>query len=289
MKRKISPLDVKSLLNTIAIQRDEMVEPPILTTEEETALGLVTSASVFAALYRIFGVVINDMIKKRIENMPIDCLKLYNDPAIKALLEELKALTDLFTQLSMTPSDAPRNLFQALVETSAEDVILDSIEDVLKRIKGLVADLSLGKCGKIWGDILSDIFSLGLGIPPWIADTIKKVIAGVIDASIAIGGIIDHYNPQAAAAWAARAVIKTHQAQPQVAQNPSIDWGTVGIALGIVGVGILTVYTGGAAAGILLGVIGGAAGTALADVPPEQIQQEVDERIKLQQQAVQNF
>lgn len=288
MKRKITSADVKSLLNSIAIKRDEMTPPNIdsapepLSDEDATAIGLISAIGVITVLVEVFAVVINEKIKEKIKNMPIDCLKLYNDPLIQELLAELKHLCDIFNQFANTPGDVPANIFEALSNTTAEDIILDAIEDVLKKIKGLIADLSLGKCGKIWGDILSDIFSLGLGIPPWISDTIRKVMEGVIDASIAIGCILEQYSPQLAAAWAARAVIKSYQAQPQILQNPGISWGTVGIALGIVGVGILTVYTGGAAAGILLGVIGGVAGNAMADIPPEQIQKEVQDRIEQQ-------
>lgn len=270
--------NVKFLLNAVAKQ-----EVQINDLGHDQTTETITIFSITVALGILFGELAVSKLADKLRKMPLDCLKFYKDPLIQQLLQELKALIDLLNQFtSVEPESMARNLFSAIANTNAEDLITNSIEDILKRIKGLVSDLSLGKCGKIWGDIFADLLSLGF--PDWIKDLIQKAVSGVIGSAEAVGAMLNKYNPQAAAAWATRSIIKENQGQPIVVTQPSIDWGTVAI---IVGVTVIVVFTAGAAGiavgGILIGAVGGVAGTALGERSNDEIQQMIQERIKQQE------
>lgn len=268
--------NVKLFLNTVAKQ-DVQVESE--NGGPESMIEEITIFSVIAGLGIIFGETIVSKLSDKLRNMPLNCLKYYNDPAIKQLLQDLKDLIDIFNQFVSTDSESSaRSLFSSIADTNAEDLIANSIEDVLKRIKGLVADLSLGKCGKIWGDIFSDLLSMGF--PDWIKDLIQKVATGVIGAAEAVGAMLHKYNPQAAAAWATRSIIKEHQGQPTLVNEPSVDWGNVAIFVGAV---VLGVYTGGVLGGMLIGAVGGVGSTALGERSNDEIQQIIQERIRQQE------
>lgn len=288
-KLRKSKADIIILLNSIA--KEDEPEPSLneidSTIQTRDILGGVALvAAISAALLAIFGEAAADYIKKKLDSIPKDCLSYFNDPLVQQILTELRHLFDILGQLGPTPDDF--NIYNILHNTSVtfdepQQLIANSIDDLLKRLKGLISDLSLGKCGKVWGDILAGL--LVKGFPKWAGDLIQKAIQGLIDASAAVGAILHKVNPQWAAQWAAQSVMGSYQVQTQVTTPSSIDWGSVAIALGIAGAVVLTVYTGGIAAGVLVAALG-TAGTAMADAPPQEIQSEIEERIKLQEEIL---
>jgi hypothetical protein len=290
-------LNIKDILNSIAIQRDDMDSNVELDSAPSISEEPLTGIELFmAAVTSLFGPEIVETIKKWISKNKdkLDCLKLYDDPLIKPLLDELAALIRLYKEHIDSPEvvNVPKSIFDAIVNSDAAgDMLLNSIEEVLKRIKGLVADLSLGKCGKVWGDILSDILATGLDLPDWVKDVITKVANGLLDLYIAIGGILEKYSPQKAAAWAADCVVRQYGCQTTQGPTAGVDWGQVALwtTVGIGAVAII-VFTGGSAAPIALAVTGGAAltcsGAALADMSDSEIQQLIQERIEQQRQII---
>jgi hypothetical protein len=100
--------------------------------------------------------------------------------------------------------------------------------------------------------------------------------------------MINKFNPQLAAAWAADCVVRQYGCQTTQGPTAGVDWGQVALwtTVGIGAVAII-VFTGGGAAPIALAVTGGAAltcsGAALADMSDSQIQQLIQERIQQQE------
>ena len=282
------------LLNSIAEKDDSQPSldegagdgiSPSLDNDNAEEYGIIITISL--ALSAVFGPELLDFIKKLLKGAPKDCLDYFNDPMIQELLEEMKNLFDIIGQFGPTPGTF--NIYNILTETAftfseSQQLIANSIDDLLKRLKGLIADLSGGKCGKVWGDILAGL--LAKGFPKWAGDLIQKVINGLADSATAVGAILHQANPQLAAQWAAQSVMSSYQVQTQTINSSSIDWGTVAIGLGVAGLVVLTVWTGGLAAGAVVAVLGGTAGTAMADVPPQDIQFQVQERIKLQEELL---